>query len=153
MQAGQATDGKKVFQAPAPYVAIFYGILLVWTIGTVPVIYQRFQQGAFGGDWWYAGMIGFFYLFTWFWALGLSYRVAIDGEGRIEFNSLRRTLVVPANQVRAILGSRFSGGFGFVRLKLPRESVYIFCYRRKGPLEEIFQEIRRRQPLTRTERV
>ena len=153
MQAVQKPDKNKAFQASALFVAVFYGLLLVWTVGTVPLIYQKFQQGGFRGDWLYAFMIGFFYLFTWFWALGLFYRIALDAEGRIQLRSFRRTLEISAKQVRTIDGSRFFGGFGFIRMKLPRESAYLFCHRMDGNLEEILREIRRINPLVRTARI
>lgn len=154
MQAGQEEQGKnRVFQAPALFVAFFYGLLLVWTVGTVPFIWQRFEQGVFREDWLYGVMIGFFYLFTWFWSLGLFYRISIDAEGQIRLRSLRRTLEISAKEVRTIEGSRFSGGFGFIRMKLPKESAYLFCHRRNGDLEEILREIGRMNPLVRTARV
>ncbi len=153
MQAGQEQEKERVFQASTLYVAIFYGLIVLWTVGTVPVIWLRFEQGVFRGDWLYGVMIGFFYLFTWFWSLGLFYRVRLDGEGQIELTSLRRTLVITAKQVRTIEGSKFAGGFGFVRIKLPRESAYLFCQRRDGNLEEIVRGIQRMNPLVRTARI
>ena len=153
MQAGQGKEIKRVFQAPALFMTVFYGLLLVWTIGTIPLIVLKFQQGWFRGDWLYALMIGFFYLFTWFWSLGLFYRIALDAEGRIEMKSLRRRLDISAKEVRIIEGSRFSGGFGFIRMKLPKESAYLFCHRLDGDLVEIFREIRRMNPLIRTARI
>jgi hypothetical protein len=153
MQAGKEKEKTRIFEAPAPFMAAFYGLLLIWTIGTVPLIVQKFQQGGFRGDWLYASMIGFFYLFTWFWSLGLFYRIALDADGRIQMRSLRRTLEISAKQVHTIEGSRLSGGFGFIRMKLPRESAYLFCHRRTGPIEEILREIRRMNPLVRTARI
>ena len=98
-------------------------------------------------------MIGFFYLYTWYWSLGLVSRISLSTEGRIELRSLRRTLVVAAKEVRTIEGSRFSGGVGFIRFKLPRESVYLFCNRRDAELEEILREIRKENPLITALRV
>jgi hypothetical protein len=153
VQEAEKSDKTRVFQASALFVAFFYGLLFVWTVGTVPLVYQKFQQGGFRGDWLYAFMIGFFYLFTWFWSLGLFYRISLDAEGRIRLSSLRRTLEISAKQVRTIDGSRFSGGFGFVRIKLPKESAYLFCHRLDGNLEEILREIRKRNPLIKTARI
>jgi len=153
MQTDRTADVTRVFQTPALFMAVFYGLLLVWTVGTVPMIYQKFQQGGFLGDWLYALMIGFFYLYTWFWALGLFYRIALDEEGRVVLKSLRRTVEVAAKQIRGLEGSRFSGGFGFLRLKLPRESGYLFCHRRNEELDEIIEGIRKRNPLLKTVRI
>ena len=153
MQPGQEQREKRTFQASALYVAVFYGLLVLWTVGTAPLIWERFSQGVFRGDWLYGVMIAFFYLYTWFWSLGLFYRISLDAEGRIELKSIRRSLVVTAKQVRTVEGSKFSGGFGFIRLKLPRESAYLFCHRRDPDLEAIIREIGRLNPLVRTARV
>ena len=142
-----------IYQTPALFMTIFYGLLLVWTVGTIPLIVQKFQQGVFRSDWLYAFMFAFFYLFTWFWSLGLFHRISLDPGGRIRMRSLRRTLEISAQQVHTIEGSRFSGGFGFIRMKLPRESAYLFCHRRNGSFEEILREIRRMNPLIRTARI
>jgi len=132
---------------------IFYGLLLVWTVATVPLIVQKFQHGGFMGDWLYAFMIAFFYLFTWFWSLGLFYYISLDFEGQVVLKSFRRRMEIPAKQIRGIEGSRFSGGFGFVRFKLPRESGYLFCYRRTTELDEIIGGIRKRNPLLKVARI
>ncbi|MBE0557383.1 MAG: hypothetical protein IH628_09140 [Proteobacteria bacterium] len=153
MQAGQQPGMKGVFRAPALFIVVFYGLLLVWTIGTVPLIYQKFRQGGFQHDWFFAVMIGFFYLYTWFWSLGLFYEIALDSEGRVVLSSFRRRLEVPAEQIFAIEGSRFPGGFGFLKLKLPRESGYLFCQRRSEELNEIIEGIRKRNPLLKTVRI
>jgi len=149
----QATESSRVFQVPMGYVILFYLLLLVWTVGTLPFIYVKFQQVGFQSHWVYASMIGFFYLYTWFWALGLFYRIAMDGEGRIVLRSLRRNLEVTAKQVRTIEGSRFPAGFGFIKMKLPRESGYLFCHGRNRELEEILLGIRKMNPLLRTVRI
>jgi len=151
--AGQEKRAIKVYQSPALYVAVFYALLFLWTVGTAPFIWQRFAQGVFRGDWLYGVMIAFFYLYTWFWSLGLVSRISLDAEGHVELKSIRRTLVVTAKEVRTIEGSRFSGGVGFVRMKLPKESVYLVCNRRNAELGEIFREIGRLNPLVRTVRV
>lgn len=153
MQTAQEKAKTRIYQAPALYVRIFYGVLVLWTVGTVPFIVQKFQQGVFRQDWLYAFMIGFFYLFTWFWSLGLFYRITLDAEGRIQMKSLRRTLEISADQVHTIEGSKFSSGFGFIRFKLPRESAYLFCRRRNDDIEKILREIRRMNPLVKTARI
>jgi len=153
VQEGQKTGDKVVFQAPLLFLAIFYGVLLVWTVGTVPPIYLKFQRGGFSGDWLYALMIVFFYLYTWFWALGLFYFVSLDAEGEVVLKSIRRRLAFSVKRLHAVEGSRFPGGFGFVRFKLPRESGYLFCHRRNGVLDEILAGIRKMNPLVRTVRI
>lgn len=153
MPVDKRMEKKVVFQAPAVFMALFYGLLLVWTVATVPLIYQKFQLGGFMGDWLYALMIAFFYLFTWFWSLGLFYHISLDFEGQVVLKSLRRRLELPAKQIRGIEGSRFSGGFGFFRFKLPKESGYLFCYQRTKDLDEIIAGIRKLNPLLKAARI
>ena len=149
----QATESSQVFQAPAAYVILFYLLLLAWTVGTLPLIYLKFQQVGFQSHWVYAAMIGFFYFYTWFWSLGLFYRIALDDEGLIVLRSLRRNLEIPAKQIRTIEGSRFPGWFGLIKMKLPRESGYLFCHGKNRELEEILLGIRKMNPLVRTVRI
>lgn len=153
MKVKQTIDAVTVFQAPVPFVVLFYGVILIWTAVTLPFIYLKFSQGRFQGDWLYAVMIGFFYFYTWFWSMGLFTSISMDPAGRVVLKSLRRRVEVSAKQIRAIEGSRFSGGFGFIRLKLPRESGYLFCYRRNRQLDEILEGIRKMNPLLKTIRI
>ena len=153
MKVVQETEKARIFKAPVLFMAIFYGVLLVWTIGTIPPIYLKFQRGGFSGDWMFAAMIAFFYLYTWFWALGLFYFISLDTEGQVVLRSFRRRLEIPAKQIRSVEGSRFSDGFGFIKIKLPRESGYLFCFRRNKELDEILEGIRKMNPLLRTVRI
>lgn len=146
-------ETETVFQASSLFIVVFYGLLLVWTVGTVPLIYHKFQQGGFRGDWLFAVMIGFFYFFTWFWSAGLFYSISLDIRGQVVLRSFRRRLEVSAKLIRAVEGSRFSGGFGFVRFKLPQESGYLFCHGRNKELDEIIAGIRKMNPLLRTVRI
>ena len=149
----QATESSQVFRAPAAYVILFYLLLLAWTVGTLPLIYLKLQQVGFQSHWVYAAMIGFFYFYTWFWSLGLFYRIALDSEGRVILRSLRRNLEVPAKQIQTIEGSRFPGRFGFMKMKLPRESGYLFCQGKNRELQEILLGIRKINPQVKTVRI
>lgn len=153
MKVKQTIDAVTVFRAPVPFVVLFYGVILIWTAVTLPFIYLKFSQGRFQSDWLYAVMIGFFYFYTWFWSMGLFTSISMDPEGRVVLKSFRRRVEVSAKQIRAIEGSRFSGGFGFIKLKLPRESGYLFCYRRNKQLDEILERIRKMNPLLKTIRI
>jgi hypothetical protein len=143
-----AKDSPQAFQAPMVYAVLFYLLLLAWTVGSLPLVYVKFRTIGFTSVWIYASMIAFVYAFTWFWSLGLFYRISLDSEGRVTLKSLRRELQVPAKQIATIEVSRFPHGFGFVKLKLPRESGYLFCLQMTGDLEAILRGIRKNNPLT-----
>jgi len=143
----QAKDSPQAFQAPMVYVVLFYFLLLAWTAVSLPMIYVKFRTIGFQSVWIYASMIAFVYAYTWFWSLGIFYRISLDSEGRVTLRSLRRELQVSAKQIATIEGSRFPRGFGFVKLKLPRESGYLFCFSMTEELEAILRGIRKNNPL------
>jgi len=37
----EGKEQDRVFQAPWLFVKIFYGLLVVWTVGTAPLIWQK----------------------------------------------------------------------------------------------------------------
>jgi len=143
----QSADSQQVFQAPMAYVVLFYLLLLVWTVGTLPVVYLKFRTIGFQSVWIYASMVGFVYAYTWFWCVGIFYRISLDRDGLVVLKSLRRELKVSAKQIATIEGSRFPGGFGFVRLKVPRETGYLFCLKLTGELDALLKGIRKANPL------
>jgi hypothetical protein len=144
----EAKNPAQVFQAPMGLVVLFYLLLLAWTAGSLPGIYGKFRTVGFQSHWISASIIAFVYAYTWFWSLGLFYRISLDSEGLVTLKSLRRALRVPVQQISRIEGSRFPRGFGFVKLKVPRETGYLFCLRRTGQLEALLKGILRANPLS-----
>jgi hypothetical protein len=142
----EAKGAGRMFEAPKTYWVLFYLLLLAWTVGTLPVVYAKFKAIGFGSVWVYASMIGFVYAYTWFWCLGIFYRISLDDQGAVVLRSLRRELRVEARQIASIEGSRFPGGFGFLKLKVPRETGYLFCLRRTPELETLLQGLRKANP-------
>ena len=144
----EAKNSVQVFQAPMGYVVLFYLLLLAWTAGSLPVIYGTFRTVGFQSHWISASIIAFVYAYTWFWSLGLFYRISLDSENLVTLRSLRRELQVPVKQISRIEGSRFPRGFGFVKLKVPRETGYLFCLRLTEPLEALLRGILKANPLS-----
>jgi hypothetical protein len=144
----ETRNSVQVFQAPMGYVFFFYLLLLAWTVGSLPVIYGKFRTIGFQSHWIYASIIAFVYAYTWFWSLGLFYRISLDSEGLVTLKSLRRELQVPVKQISRIEGSRFPRGFGFVKLKVSRETGYLFCLQMTGKLEALLRSILKANPLS-----
>lgn len=144
----EAKNSAQAFQAPMGYVVLFYLLLLAWTVGSLPVIYGKFKTTGFQSHWVYASIIAFVYAYTWFWSLGLFYRISLDSNGLVTLKSLRRELQVSVKHISRIEGSRFPRGFGFVKLKVPRETGYLFCLRLTGQLEALLRGILKANPLS-----
>jgi len=135
------------FKVRTGYVAVFYLLLLAWTVGSLPLVYQKFQTISSRTLLIYVVMVAFVYVYTWFWSLGIFYRISLNNEGKMTMKSIRRELQISAKQISRVEGSRFPHSFGFVKMKLPKESGYIFCLRKTDEFEELLQEIKRLNPL------
>jgi hypothetical protein len=143
----QTKESQQAFQAPMTYVVLFYLLLMAWTAVSLPMIYGKFRTIGFQSVWIYASMIAFVYAYTWYWSLGIFYRISLGSEGLVTLKSLRRELHVSVKQIARIEGSFLPRGFGFVKLKLSRESGYLFCHTMTGELEAILKVIKKRNPL------
>jgi hypothetical protein len=147
MLMDQAKESQQTFKAPLVYVVLFYLLLLAWMVGSLPIVYDKFRTIGFQSVWIYASMIAFVYAYTWYWSLGIFYRISLDGEGLVTMKSLRRELQVSVKQIARIEGSFLPRGFGFVKLKLSRESGHLFCHTMTGELEAILKGIKKKNPL------
>jgi hypothetical protein len=136
------------FSVQTGYMVSFYLLLLAWTVGSLPLVWNKFQSLAASRTLViYGAMVVFVYVYTWFWSLGIFYRIGMDSEGNVTMKSIRRELRVSARQISRAEGSRFPHSFGFIKLKLPKESGYIFCLRKDEAIERFLQGIKRQNPL------
>lgn len=136
------------FSVPPAYAVVFYLLLLAWTLLSVPLVWNKFQaiertQTVVI----YGAMVAFVFFYTWFWSLGIFYRIAMDGEGNVTMKSIRRELRVSAMLITQAEGSKFPNSFGFIKLKLPKERAYIFCLRKTPAVEELLRGMKRVNPL------
>lgn len=99
-------------------------LLAGWTVVSVGFIWIKGEQGA-GGDllWWF--MIAFVLGFTWYFSLGISYKVEMGEEGGLELTSFRRVLRVKPGEISQVEPPFLP--WGFLRFKLEREKAYLFC--------------------------
>jgi hypothetical protein len=117
-------SAKHVYQAPIPFMATFYAILLAWSAICIRLII------VISGPKGTAGvlplfMISFILCYMWYFSLGISYRLEIGDNGEIRLVSPRRTLRVHVEGITVIELPR--AGLGFVRFRLKREKAYLFA--------------------------
>jgi len=115
-----------VYQAPLAFVGIFYGLLLVWTVVSIVFLGPRAAAGQ-----WPLGqllMVAFVLGYTWYFSLGISYKVTVGIDGTIEMTSVRRKLTLQATQISVVEGPRLALlPYAFIKFRLDREKVYVFC--------------------------
>lgn len=125
------------------FVAIFYFLLLAWTIVCVLLM------GLKANQWSWANlstllMIAFILTYTWYFSTAISYKIVIGDDGRIRLTSFRRTIEADAAKIGLVEGPHLP--VGFLRLRLEREKVYMFCVIRDEAFKKTLSLIRTASP-------
>ncbi len=115
---------KAVYAAPRAVVWFFYSLLAAWTAVSVGFIWASGEKGV-GGDLLWLTMIAFVLGFTWYFSLGISYRLEMGEEGDLELTSFRRVLHLKPRDISQVEPPFLP--WGFLRFKLEREKAYLFC--------------------------
>ncbi|MBW1696206.1 MAG: hypothetical protein JRH18_03170 [Deltaproteobacteria bacterium] len=135
----------KVYEAPVWYVGLFYMLLAAWT--AVCVILLGSKTLRFGWPLGQLLMIAFVLSYTWYFSLGISYKITLDGKGNIGLTSMRRKLSLKPNEIELVEGPRFSViPYCFVRFRLKREKAYLFVRITDETFHRILYSIRRAKP-------
>jgi hypothetical protein len=136
------------YEAPLFYVGFFYLLLAAWT--AVCVILLGSKAIKFGWPLGQLFMIAFVLAYTWYFSLGIAYKIRIDNGEVMELISVRGKKKIPAETIELVEGPRFTViPYCFIRFRLVREKAYLFCRISDQPLHRIFHEIRRIKPNTK----
>src|SRR5512147_801028 len=124
MKVSQDSKKHHVYQAPIIYLVFFYLILSTWTIVSVLLLGLKYGQSG-RADLTQFLMIAFIFAMTWYFSLGIFYRIQIEENGNIELISFRRVIRTHPQKMELVEGPLFP--IGFVRFRLEREKAYLFC--------------------------
>ncbi len=122
--------------------ASFYILLSVWTVICVILLGTK----AFNIGWPLGQllMIAFVLAYTWYFSLGIAYKIRVDREGTIELISIRRRLSASVETIEMVEGPRLTViPYCFIRFRLEREKAYLFCRITDEALHRVFHAIRR----------
>ena len=125
------------------YMGIFYAMLVAWTITCIVLIGFKLTQSEWG-NLFQLFMIAFIIAMTWYFSMGISYRVNVEEDGTIQLTSFRRILRVHSRKMELIEGPHLP--IGFIRFRLEREKAYLFCVIKNKELQKILLAIRKANP-------
>jgi hypothetical protein len=131
------------YQAPVVYVGIFYVALVAWTIICILFIGFKVTQSEWG-NLFQLFMIAFIIAMTWYFSMGISYRVNVEEDGTVQLTSFRRILRIHSKKMELIEGTHLP--IGFIRFRLEREKAYLFCVIKNKKLQKILLAIRKANP-------
>ena len=143
MSVSQHSTTYSVYQAPKIYVILFYSFLVAWTIVSVLLLGLKYGQSG-RADLTQILMIGFIFAVTWYFSLGIFYRIQIEKNGNIELISFRRVLRTHPEKMEIVEGPLFP--IGFVRFRLEREKAYLFCMAKNEDLHHVLSLIHAKNP-------
>ncbi len=125
------------------YLGIFYAVLVAWTIICIFLIGFKLTQSEWG-NLLQLFMIAFVIAMTWYFSMGISYRVNVEEDGTLRLTSFRRILRVDSRKMELIEGPHLP--IGFIRFRLEREKAYLFCVVKDKSLQQILSRIREINP-------
>jgi len=125
------------------YMGIFYAMLVAWTIICILLIGFKVTQSEWG-NLLQLFMIAFIIAMTWYFSMGISYRVNMEEDGTLRLTSFRRILRIDSREMELIEGPHLP--IGFIRFRLEREKAYLFCVVRDEGLQKILLAIRKANP-------
>ncbi len=138
MRGGQGTHEGQVYRTPKGLLLIFYCLITAWTVVSIVFIGGKTVEAG-GGDLIWLGMIAFVLGFTWYFSLGVFYRIRMGPDGEMVLKSFRRVLTTHPMEIEAVEGPFLP--VGFVRFKLPGERAYLMCILTDPVLRGILKRI------------
>jgi hypothetical protein len=141
----QKSDTTKtyIYQTPTIYITAFYVLLVAWTVICIFLIGFKLTQSEWG-NLLQLFMIAFIIAMTWYFSMGISYRVNMEEDGTLRLTSFRRILRIDLRKMELIEGPHLP--IGFIRFRLEREKAYLFCVVKNKKLQEILLAIRKANP-------
>ena len=131
------------YQAPTIYMAAFYLLLVAWTVICILLIGFKMSQSQWG-NLFQLFMIAFIIAMTWYFSMGIFYRVNMEEDGKMQLTSLRRVIHIDPRKIERIQGPQLP--VGFIRFRLEREKAYLFCVAKNKNLTQILSRIREANP-------
>jgi hypothetical protein len=126
------------YQAPAAFVAAFYLFLIAWTCVAALFLVAKASRSEIGDMLQLIMIIGVL-CFTWYFSLGIFYRIRLEPDGRILLAGARRALALHPRHIEAIEGPFLP--IGFIRFKSGRERFYLLCWVKNTDLLAILKRI------------
>jgi len=127
------------YRPPVMFVALFYLSLFAWTV--ISVLYMGTKGWV---SWFQLFMVAFIFVMTWYFSMGISYKVGINDDGKLELTSFRRLIRIHSTKIVMVEGPHLP--LGFIRFRLEREKAYLFGIPRNPDLQQILSIIRKTNP-------
>jgi hypothetical protein len=131
------------YEAPSLYLILFYSILSAWTLAAIFYLGSKLEHFA-TADLPHWLIMAFIVGITWYFSLGISYKIEAEEDGSVRLTSYRRVLQIRAADISVVQGPFLP--IGFVRFRLQREKAYLFCVATNHALHEVLSLLSSKNP-------
>lgn len=126
------------YQAPVALVAAFYLILIAWTAVSIIFLAAKAARSELTDALQWV-MIAAIFGFTWYFSLGLFYRISLAPGERLHLKGVRRGLTVHLREIEIVEGPYLP--IGFLRFRAGKERLYLLCQVRNPDLQAILKHV------------
>jgi len=126
------------YQAPGALVAGFYLLLIAWTAVSILFLTAKAARSELTDALQWV-MIAAIFGFTWYFSLGLFYRISLAADESLHLKGVRRGLTVHAREIDTVEGPYLP--IGFVRFRAGKERLYLLCQVRNADLQAILKRM------------
>ena len=132
-----------VYEAHSLYLFLFYSILSAWTLAAIFYLVSRLEDFAAANltQWL---IMAFIVGITWYFSLGISYKIEAEEDGTVRLTSYRRVIQTRASDISVVQGPLLP--IGFVRFRLEKEKAYLFCVATNQTLHEVLSFLHSKNP-------
>ena len=130
--------GERSYQAPGTLVAAFYFLLIAWTAVSILFLTAKAARSELTDALQWV-MIAAIFGFTWYFSLGLFYRISLAADESLHLKGVRRGLTVHPREIETVEGPYLP--IGFVRFKSGKERLYLLCQVRNADLQAILKRM------------
>jgi hypothetical protein len=139
----QAMTTPHRYQAPAIFMGIFYVALIAWTLACIFLIGLKVARSEWG-DLFQLFMIAFIMAMTWYFSMGVYYRIQVEEDGTLQLTSFRKILKTHSRKMVFIEGPPLP--LGFIRFRMEGEKAYLFCVVKNAELQKILLALWKANP-------
>jgi energy-coupling factor transporter transmembrane protein EcfT len=130
--------GDRTYQAPGAFVAGFYLLLVAWTAVSILFLAAKAARSELSDTLQWV-MLAAIFGFTWYFSLGLFYRISLAPDESLHLKGVRRGLTVHPREIEIVEGPYLP--IGFVRFKSGKERLYLLCQVRNADLQAILKRV------------
>ncbi len=130
-----------VYETPFVFMVLFYTLLAIWTV--VSIVFISVKISTLSSL--LVLMILLFIAYTWYFSLGLFYKISLRKEGSIRMKSFRRAIHSHSQNIQQVEGAPLPLPFGFMTFRIGGERVFLF-FTKSLPFRKILSALLQLKP-------